>query len=208
MVQQKNDKEAADAVTKLIDALPGADSLQLSDKAKVEEARAAYTDLTDAQKALVAPEKLEKLKGLEAKLVLLQKEQDDKNAADTVTALIDALPGADSLQLSDKAKVEEARAAYADLTDAQKALIASEKLEKLTALENEIRKLLTERGDVNGDGNIDSLDALIALRYSVGLEDLDEEHFLKVDVTKDGVVDSIDALDILRYSVGLIDCFD
>ena len=63
-------------------------------------------------------------------------------------------------------------------------------------------------GDINDDGYIDSLDALIALRYSVGLEKLSETELLAADVTKDNVIDSLDALDILRKSVGIITQFE
>ena len=59
----KVDKEAADAVSQMLDALK-ADS-GLEDKAAVEEARAAYDALTDAQKALVDPSALGNLKAAE-----------------------------------------------------------------------------------------------------------------------------------------------
>ena len=60
-------------------------------------------------------------------------------------------------------------------------------------------------GDVNGDGYIDSADAMLCLRYSVGLEELSEEQEKAADVNKDGFVDAGDAIKILRYDAKLID---
>lgn len=61
-------------------------------------------------------------------------------------------------------------------------------------------------GDVNGDGYIDSADAMLCLRYSVGLaKELTEEQEKAADVNKDGFVDAGDAIKILRYDAKLID---
>ena len=62
-----------------------------------------------------------------------------------------------------------------------------------------------ERGDVNGDGYIDSADAMLCLRYSVGLEELSEEQKKAADVNHDRFVDAGDAIKILRYDAKLID---
>lgn len=62
-----------------------------------------------------------------------------------------------------------------------------------------------ERGDVNGDGYIDSADAMLCLRYSVGLEELSEEQEKAADVNHDSFVDAGDAIKILRYDAKLID---
>lgn len=59
-------------------------------------------------------------------------------------------------------------------------------------------------GDVDGDGEINSADALAVLRHSVGLELLGDAKFVLADVNSDGGVNSSDALEILSYSVGLI----
>lgn len=57
-------------------------------------------------------------------------------------------------------------------------------------------------GDVNGDGEINSYDALNVLRYSVGIE---SPGFIlaNADVNGDSKINSADALVILRVSVGL-----
>ena len=62
-----------------------------------------------------------------------------------------------------------------------------------------------ELGDVNGDGYIDSADAMLCLRYSVGLEELTEEQKKAADVNHDSFVDAGDAIKILRYDAKLID---
>lgn len=62
-----------------------------------------------------------------------------------------------------------------------------------------------ELGDVNGDGYIDSADAMLCLRYSVGLAKLTEEQKKAADVNHDSFVDAGDAIKILRYDAKLID---
>ena len=61
-------------------------------------------------------------------------------------------------------------------------------------------------GDVNNDGQVDSADALLILRNSVGLETFDDTQKYLGDVNEDNEnIDSSDALAVLRYSVGMID---
>ena len=58
-------------------------------------------------------------------------------------------------------------------------------------------------GDVNMDGVVDTTDALLAVRYSMGLTELSEEQILRGDIDGDGVVTAADALNILRMAMGL-----
>ena len=62
-----------------------------------------------------------------------------------------------------------------------------------------------ELGDVNGDGYIDSADAMLCLRYSVGLKELTEEQKRAANVNHDSFIDAGDAIKILRYDAKLID---
>ncbi len=58
-------------------------------------------------------------------------------------------------------------------------------------------------GDINGDGKINSGDAMLVLKYMVGQgEDLFETQIKNADVNLDEEVNSADALLILRYSIG------
>lgn len=57
-------------------------------------------------------------------------------------------------------------------------------------------------GDVNGDGYINSFDALSIMRNSVGEEKLFDTQLKNADVNSDGDVNSADVLVLLRYSVG------
>ena len=63
-------------------------------------------------------------------------------------------------------------------------------------------------GDVTGKGNVSSVDALFALRYSSGLYLLQSPYAYAADVNNDRKVNSADALMILKYSAGLISSFD
>jgi hypothetical protein len=63
------------------------------------------------------------------------------------------------------------------------------------------------KGDVNNDGLIDSGDAILVLRYSVGLTTLTDTQKAAGNCTSkasNNDIDSGDAIKILRYSVGLI----
>lgn len=71
----------------------------------------------------------------------------------------------------------------------------------------EIKIIVTaaaQLGDVNGDGYIDSADALLCLRASVGLITLTPEQEAAADVNHDGLIDAGDAILILRYDARLI----
>lgn len=59
-------------------------------------------------------------------------------------------------------------------------------------------------GDVDGDGSINSADALLVLQHSVGSKTLTAEQKKRADVTRDGNINSQDALKILQHSVGAI----
>ncbi len=57
------------------------------------------------------------------------------------------------------------------------------------------------KGDVNGDGKVDSTDARIALQAAVGKVTLTEKQTVAADQNGDGVVDSTDARMILQRAV-------
>lgn len=60
-------------------------------------------------------------------------------------------------------------------------------------------------GDTNGDGVVNSGDALQILQHSVGSVELENENMTAGDINGDGVINSSDALDVLQVSVGQIE---
>ena len=62
-------------------------------------------------------------------------------------------------------------------------------------------------GDVNDDGDINSLDAAQVLRYDAQLVALDAVALVRADVNGDGTVNSLDAAQILRFDALLIESF-
>lgn len=63
-----------------------------------------------------------------------------------------------------------------------------------------------KRGDADGNGEVNYMDALLVLRHSVGLEQLSDSVVTRCDVDCSGDLSYMDALIILRYSIGLITC--
>ena len=118
----------------LINALPAAANIALTDKTAVQAARAAYDALTGPEKGAIDANALTKLTNAEAKIA-------DLEAAKAVTDAINALPAAANVALTDKTNIQNARTAYNALTDAQKALIDANTLKKLTDAEQKITDL-------------------------------------------------------------------
>ena len=61
-------------------------------------------------------------------------------------------------------------------------------------------------GDVNLDGYVNIIDALLIAQYYVGLNP-ENFHLKLADVNGDGIIDILDALLVAQYYVGLIDDF-
>lgn len=133
------DEAAADAVEKMIAALPAAAAVTIDDKAAVEEAKAAYDALTSGQKKLVT---LVNRTKLTADLAAIAKLENDIAAADAVKEMIAALPAAADVTFDDATALWRARNAYETLTDAQKALVDEDSLAKLTDAEQALGELV------------------------------------------------------------------
>ena len=125
------DLEAAKAVDDQVNALP--ETISLDDQEDVEAAREAYEALTDDQKGYVEPETLTKLTAAELEISKLLA---DKEAADAVSEMINALPV--NVTLKDREAVENVRTAYDELTDGEKFFVPEETVNKLTAAEKRI----------------------------------------------------------------------
>ena len=59
-------------------------------------------------------------------------------------------------------------------------------------------------GDVDMNGSVNSMDALLLLQYKAMLVELNETQKLAADVNSDGEINSIDALTILQINAGII----
>ena len=57
-------------------------------------------------------------------------------------------------------------------------------------------------GDVNGDGNVNTFDALLVMRYALGLVELKGSKLKAADFNGDGAVSSYDALVLMRHVLG------
>lgn len=62
---------------------------------------------------------------------------------------------------------------------------------------------LYKKGDVNGDGKVNHLDAARILKYDAGLEELSQAQKQAADFNSDGVVDNKDAVGILKKDSGI-----
>lgn len=62
-------------------------------------------------------------------------------------------------------------------------------------------------GDVNGDRNVDVLDAVLIQKYAAEKTELTEEQIKLGDVNNDGVVDTLDAVQIQKFAAGKISEF-
>ena len=59
-------------------------------------------------------------------------------------------------------------------------------------------------GDVDLNGHVDSLDALLLMRYVMGMAELSPAQLAVADFNGDGNINSLDALDLMRFAMGLL----
>jgi hypothetical protein len=132
-VKDQVDKAAAKAVEDEIDKLPAVDKVTADDKAAADKAVEDYNKLTDDQKKLVPADKVKKMNDVKAAADAAG-EDADKKAAKAVEDEIAALPEADKATAADKAAADKAKADYDALTDAQKALVPTDAVDKMNAV--------------------------------------------------------------------------
>lgn len=136
-------REKAKAVADKITAIG---EITLTDECedKITVAREAYDDLTREEKSYV--ENYAVLQKAEELLAALKKARADKEAADAVITIINALPDAKDLTLENQEAVANAGKAYRELTPDQKALVDADAdgatYEKLYAAEGVMAELL------------------------------------------------------------------
>ena len=133
-VLDETDQKAVKEVEEKINAIGS--KITLNSKKSIQEARAAYEKLSEAQKKLVS--NLETLTKAEEELKKLEGQQEaDQKAAKEVEEKIKAI--GTEITLESKKAIEGARAAYEKLSEAQKKLVSN--LEVLTKAEEELKKL-------------------------------------------------------------------
>lgn len=192
-----DDQAVVAVVIQKIDALP--DIIIESDRAAVEDARAAYEALPAEQKTRVS-----NLSRLEAAESALTEFELDNVVANIVIARIDALPAV--ITEADRSAVEYARMSYTNLSPRQKTLITN--LKVLEAAEQALG--LTQPmmyGDVDQNGVCQANDALMVLKSVVNKITLDELQIKQADVDGSLLVDAKDALLILQHVVGKLPVF-
>ena len=135
--EDDTDQKAADAVIAKINAIG---TVTLDSKAAIEEAEAAYSALTDAQKALVS-----NYETLKAARTAYDKLVKDKAAADAVIALINDIGTVEATDESNS-KIVNAETAYSLLTADQKALVSN--YETLKAARAEYERLVADKADL------------------------------------------------------------
>jgi hypothetical protein len=159
-VKDDLDKKAAKAVEDEIDALPAADKATAADKEAADKAKADYDALTDAQKALVPADKVKKMNDVKAAADAAA-EYEDAKAAKAVEDEIAALPAPADVTADDKEAADKAKADYEALTEAQKALVPDEAVEKLDAVVAAAEKAAEE--DEKAEREREAFDEMVAL---------------------------------------------
>ena len=79
-------------------------------------------------------------------------------------------------------------------------------------LQEEPQIITFQRGDVNGDGSVNIIDAMFGAQYLIGLRSFEQIHPLNLaSVKHDGedgdVMNIIDCMYVAQYVVGLRDCY-
>ena len=125
------DMEAAKIVSDAIAALPATPTVD--DIGTIRSAEEAYNKLTDDQKAYLTQREVNKLNAAVSTVSTLE--------VGYVYGLIAALPGKDTVTAKDRAAIEAARAAYNNLTEAQKKQVSN--YSRLTDAEKALEDLGT-----------------------------------------------------------------
>lgn len=123
------DMEAAKIVSDAIAALPATPTVD--DIGTIRSAEEAYNKLTDNQKGYLTQREVDKLNNAVSVVSTLE--------VGYVYGLIAALPAKDAVTAQDRAKIDAARAAYNNLTEAQQKLVSN--YSKLTDAEEALENL-------------------------------------------------------------------
>lgn len=111
-------------VIRMVSGLPDPSDMTVESRAHVEQAEQAYEDLSSEQQSLMTDALKTKLTNAVKRMGELVIEKENKDAADEVKVLIEAIPAPADLTLEDKEQINMAKARYDSLTRQQKALIS------------------------------------------------------------------------------------
>lgn len=125
------DMEAAKIVSDAIAALPATPTV--NDIGAIRSAEEAYNNLTDDQKGYLTQREVNKLNAAVSTVSMLE--------VGYVTGLIAALPAKDAVTAQDRAKIDAARTAYNNLSEAQQKLVSN--YSRLTDAEKALENLGT-----------------------------------------------------------------
>lgn len=198
-IAQLLEEQAADLVLEEMNALPSKDNLTLDDEVALAGAEAHYNALSDAQKEYLngkAPESIAKLGELRTQLEKLKKDAADKAVADAVTEKLNALPSEEDVMFQDEAVLKQAREAYEQLDDTQKALVSGEAYDKLEKAEQKLKALKEEAEAVTkqiqelpavGDLKLEDAEKVSLARSAYNALNADQ----KRQLTENGVLDTL-----------------
>ena len=198
-IAQLLEEQAADLVLEEINALPSKEALTLDDEVALAGAEAHYNALSDAQREYLngkAPESVAKLGELRTQLEKLKKDAADKAAADAVTEKLNALPSEEDVMFQDEAVLKQAREAYEQLDDTQKALVFGEAYDKLEKAEKKLEALKAEAEAVTkqiqelpavGDLKLEDAEKVSLARSAYDALNADQ----KRQLTESGVLDTL-----------------
>lgn len=137
------DQKAAEEVTEKIKALPDVKDLTLNDETQIDEARDAYSKLTDDQKTYVSDETKGKLVSAEEQMAKLL----DAEAITKLIKEIEELPSASDITLNDREAIENAKAHYDALSEEQKGVLeetSPDSVKKLSEVIEQLHALIEE----------------------------------------------------------------
>ena len=137
------DQKAAEEVTEKIKALPDVKDLTLNDETQIDEARDAYSKLTDDQKTYVSDETKGKLVSAEEQMAKLL----DAEAITKLIKEIEELPSASDITLNDREAIENAKAHYDALSEEQKGVLeetSPDSVKKLSEVIEQLNALIEE----------------------------------------------------------------
>ncbi|MBQ3196203.1 MAG: phosphodiester glycosidase family protein [Clostridia bacterium] len=134
-------------------------------------------------------------------------EESSEAPVESSEAPIESSEAESSEDIEDSEVIESSECIESSETETESESSEASEPEESTEIESSDDIADVVYGDVNGDGNINSLDAAQVLRYDAQLAELTEAALIVADVNGDGDVNSLDAAQILKFDAQLIESF-